>query len=746
MKNSGECGCDVPSPLFNIDIRNRTGWTPAHVACYMGQQKVLSLLLDAGADVTKFARFDGAEDDATSRENHERPLQTFHNCIHLSCLCNFKRRDTLQTILARFGQESCHQLLRVPIQLKDPDETHLVVGGGTYSSIPPVEPAASQGTTALHLVVQDSCTECCRLLLRYEAPIDSMDEEGSTALHYSAMYGKEDIMESLLQYSGSSHSNWRNYKGDTPLHLACSSHFTAGVVMLLEYEASAELFNDVGLLPLHCCLNSPHCLDTLDVLLNAGTPVDATTEKQGNTALHLAAVQGYQPVAEYLLRHGAQVSRWNHSNRTPVWLARKWGHSFFARWLEVREEELAREHAESNRRQLHRGGGNNAVVGQAAAKGQNSLFGAMLSLRMEGSIQSLRNGGKGCNVTHEKEQLARHAKDWHEFEMNFDRIRNRRHHGSQTTCQWMPRNERKAMERVSGGGVGDTYYYTRPPPRSLPPLCNTHEWNAKLCYDVRPDMPQAVLTASARRTQMRRQMERISKRAPFCQVNILNHGKYQRQKPSRRGGEASLLQSRQPNHHLPSSSWDDDAAEEAGLKPRATSTSMSALVQTTGSAPHTLRCSASVVEISQITSTTTETLLLNTEDFPPLHFPKRQHNHPQLVQSIHPVFSMDLMFAVNDGTNTHGGQKMIAEGRSSGRHSGPNTKTEHRNDATVLQEEILTDNGHSSFSACTLTLQEPDRAIHIPTSSTSTVSSPQNLSFLSPVRETKPSLSQYDGI
>ena len=76
--------------------------------------------------------------------------------------------------------------------------------------------------------------------------------------------------------------------------------------------------DEYGRIPLHYAALEGH-LETLDQLLDSGSPVDAQDDN-GWTALHFAAQDGHPKIVEELLKRGANPNLLNSHGNGPIWV------------------------------------------------------------------------------------------------------------------------------------------------------------------------------------------------------------------------------------------------------------------------------------------------------------------------------------------------------------------------------------------------------------------------------------------
>ncbi|KAK4143731.1 ankyrin repeat-containing domain protein [Dichotomopilus funicola] len=183
--------------------------------------------------------------------------------------------------------------------------------------------------TALHLASRHGHLAATQALLDRGADIEAQDYRGKTALYDSAAWGKEEIVQFLLD-RGAQHTPLGAY--DTPLECAASSGRDKIVAMLLDHgadpnkgryriplEAAREHVKVVQILldrgadatrdgpvpPLHAALEAGTA-DVVALLLDHG----ANIKRVGGmpAALQRAITNNNQPVVEILLDRGAEVN------------------------------------------------------------------------------------------------------------------------------------------------------------------------------------------------------------------------------------------------------------------------------------------------------------------------------------------------------------------------------------------------------------------------------------------------------
>ncbi|KAH8736478.1 ankyrin repeat-containing domain protein [Ilyonectria robusta] len=131
------------------------------------------------------------------------------------------------------------------------------------------------------------------------SPNESGQSASMSCSQWSSTTGKPSSTstqtETSLQYDAREH----------PLHRAIAAGNTEIVQLLLQYHASVEVRNQVGMTPLHVAVEHRN-LPLIRILLQFGASVDAR-DNNGRMALDVAVDAGDATIVQTLLAHGANV-------------------------------------------------------------------------------------------------------------------------------------------------------------------------------------------------------------------------------------------------------------------------------------------------------------------------------------------------------------------------------------------------------------------------------------------------------
>ena len=235
---------------IDVNARDKSKMTPAHIACSFGRLEVVKLLLHHGANLT-----------ACSND----------------------------------GTTSLHCLAHSGINLQ------YMEMGVCYSEnmhIPLSETSISQ------------ILEIAKLLIEHGVDPMACDNDGNTALHYIAEFGATNIAVQFLDLG--ININARNKIMQTPALVAAANNYWKVVRLLLEHGADPMACdNDCNTLLHHAA--KYRATDIIIQLLNKGISVDIRN-KSMDTAADIASRYGSVDIVNLLLASGARTTSNTYDN------------------------------------------------------------------------------------------------------------------------------------------------------------------------------------------------------------------------------------------------------------------------------------------------------------------------------------------------------------------------------------------------------------------------------------------------
>jgi cytohesin len=313
----------------DVNAKTNYGATPLHEACMKGNEDVVSLLLEKGADVN--AKMDNGVTplhEACKKRNEFVP--SMDTPLHWP---SFIGNENVVWLLLDKGADVNAKTndgdtpLHLACRNRNEDVVSLLLEKGAD-----VNAKLDHGDTLLHRACMKGNEAFVSLLLDRGADVNAKMDDGETPLHRACMKGNEAFVSLLLEKGADVNAKMDN--GVTPLHEACMNRNImygneAVVSLLLEKGADVNAKMDNGGTPLHlACMNRNIMYGNegvISLLLEKGADVNAKMNN-GDTPFHWAIRNGNEAVVSLLLEKGADVNAKMDDGDTPLELARRNGH------------------------------------------------------------------------------------------------------------------------------------------------------------------------------------------------------------------------------------------------------------------------------------------------------------------------------------------------------------------------------------------------------------------------------------
>lgn len=271
----------------DIDINdNALGMTPLHCAAFRGNEAMLELLLDNGADI-----------NAQTKDGD--------TALHLATVRG--KRKIMKTLIARgidirMTNNAGHTALHAAVGTLD-DEATVPLLVKSKLNVDAQNPIT--GDTPLHLAVQFKRPRIILYLLNKKATVDIFNKKGMTPLHISARSNNLEAVTLLLERGAIVES--RAIDGTTAMHIAAEAENWIAFDFLIATGADINAWDLNGDTLLHTRANKLRDTAIITKLLELGANLEARNSK-GYTPLQAAALNGNKEMFFLLLEAGANIA------------------------------------------------------------------------------------------------------------------------------------------------------------------------------------------------------------------------------------------------------------------------------------------------------------------------------------------------------------------------------------------------------------------------------------------------------
>lgn len=282
---------------------------PSVVAVISGNWKLVSFLLDAGADwevttdtVLGYSKFSSVKDLL-------KRFPRFEDGVRLA------------------AQHSGHNALMKA--LEDWTPQYDANTSGSRSTSPSTDDSVDPQNFFIDAFSNGNWQDVRELLTKHpNLDLDCPNEHGYSAVYYAAV-GEEDGLECLLEHGAN--PDRVQGAGFTALYYATEAGYLENMGLLLRSGANIEHRAPDGWTPLLVTVHAQR-FDALQLLLDAGANVNATLDS-GCNALHIAVDGAYTEMFDFLLKSGVNPNISDNYGSTPL-------HMVCSRGLESQIEQL----------------------------------------------------------------------------------------------------------------------------------------------------------------------------------------------------------------------------------------------------------------------------------------------------------------------------------------------------------------------------------------------------------------------
>lgn len=285
-----------------LDIRAKDGWTLLHKAADMGNEEMVTLLLQKGAMVN-------AEDEKTMRPLHLAARKGHLEIVRLLFLAG-----------AEVHSKASHRLTPLDYAVTS---GHLEVAKMLLDNGAHIEHRGEDKWTALHRAARGGHDDLVALLLRRGADLLAEDHKGQIPMHSAARSGNIRVVESLLNERPALKKDQLSKKernSSTPRDVAFfTAHFYIHKLLrAAELESQEHDLNTSD--KVTNAIESGKKEKVRRLLADKSCEVDALIDGR-QPALHLAMQEEQTEIVRVLLDFGADINSIGYHGWTPLHIA-----------------------------------------------------------------------------------------------------------------------------------------------------------------------------------------------------------------------------------------------------------------------------------------------------------------------------------------------------------------------------------------------------------------------------------------
>lgn len=261
---------------INLEERNEMQQTPLHLAIENKEEKIVSLLLEKGADINATDKYKNSILHIAVKSNQPQIVKKLleskpqiniseKNIYDKTPIFYAKNNEIIKLLLehnaslTNIENNKIFELLLIAVKNSDEDLVNYLIKNGVNINIEKTTPESSSQTVLFEIEIpyeksylqQLSSFKFVQFLLNKGLEINAQDYEGNTVLHKVVKQGLRKEVEHYVKFllSQQANPNIQNNSGETPLHIAASlfsdneNTKENNIRLLLDYGADFNLTN-----------------------------------------------------------------------------------------------------------------------------------------------------------------------------------------------------------------------------------------------------------------------------------------------------------------------------------------------------------------------------------------------------------------------------------------------------------------------------------------------------------------------
>ena len=265
---------------FDVDMADNDGWTALHFSARNGSYELIRYFADVGSDIYL----------KTNDGKNCLHIAAFYGHLNLCRTLKEKHNFDLQRAVDNYGQTALHfsvrngnfELVRYFVDMKTD-----------------INLKTKYGINCLHIAASNGHLNLCKLLInKHYFDAHMADNDGFTALHYSARNGSYEL---VTYFAGMEPDiNLKTNDGENCLHIAAlNGHLNLCKTLIDKRKFDKNVADNEGWRALHfSAKNGSYKL--VKYFADMGTDINLKT-KDGKNCLHIAALYGHLNLCKKLL-------------------------------------------------------------------------------------------------------------------------------------------------------------------------------------------------------------------------------------------------------------------------------------------------------------------------------------------------------------------------------------------------------------------------------------------------------------
>lgn len=241
----------------------------------------------------------------------------------VTCLGNARVLGALLLLLAC----GCGDTLHSAASSGDAEKLHELVD----ANLGGVDSIDENGSTAMSIAALRGHPDCLRILIEAGGDIGTADKRARSPLHKAAFSGNTECISVLLEAGADIDAV--SLQSETPLEVALRMNNHDAAMLLLQSGCDVDPQLNTGYHMMGLAAANGDA-DIVGVMIERGSPVNTSDRGSGATPLHHAAMHGSAAVVERLLESGASTSAVTARGETPLDVAIRHGNDEAAEVLQ----------------------------------------------------------------------------------------------------------------------------------------------------------------------------------------------------------------------------------------------------------------------------------------------------------------------------------------------------------------------------------------------------------------------------